>query len=425
MPDLRPFRALRYDTRVVPWADVLAPPYDVVGEEERAELVARHPANAIAVELPVAPDGRDPYEHAARLLARWERDGVLVRDPAPTLTVYRMSYAAPNGGARATTGVLGALRLEAPGEGDILLHEATLPKAKTDRLRLLQAVEGNTSPVWGLSLCSGLSTLLDVEERPAASARVDGVLHEAWVLSPPRVAAIREAVATAPIVLADGHHRWETALSHAATLRAREGAGPWDFVLGYVVELAPEQLDLGPIHRVVPGTVPTADVLDALARAFVLEPLPDPLAGQVAPHGAGDVERLVRRAQELGGPIALGRNGAVFLGSKPAVDADAAAGADPEDIPDLDTARLAGALPEEVGAALVFCNSAAEVARALQADPGATALLVRPVPVPLVAEVAARRVRMPPKSTFFRPKPRTGVVFRPFAGPEPAPGGAA
>lgn len=413
VPDLQPFRALRYDTRVVPWADVLAPPYDVVDEEERAELVARHPANAIAVELPVAPDGGDPYRHAARLLERWERDGVLLRDPEPTLTAYRMSYEAPHGGARATTGVLGALRLEAPGDGDILPHEATLPKAKTDRLRLLQSVGANTSPVWGLSLRSGLSALVDVQERPLASARVDGVLHEAWVLPAPRVDAIREAVATAPIVLADGHHRWETALSHATTVRASKGPGPWDFALAYIVELAPEQLDLGPIHRVVPGTVPTAAVLAALARAFVLEPLPSTLPAQGTPDGARDVERLVHCAVELGAPIALGRDGAVVL--RPKLAPDAGTDADAGDLRDLDSARLAATLPPEMNAAVAFCNSAAEVARTLQADPGATALLVRAAPVPLVAEVAARRARMPPKSTFFRPKPRTGVVFRPFA----------
>lgn len=417
MPDLQPFRALRYDTRVVPWADVLAPPYDVVDEGERAELVARHPANAIGVELPVAPDGGDPYEHAAQLLARWEHDGALLRDRAPSLTVYRMSYEAPDGGVRATTGVLGALRLEAPGEGDILLHEATLSKAKTDRLQLLQSVQGNTSPVWGLSLCSGLSTLLELGEAPLASARVDGVLHEAWILPAPRAHAVRQAVATAPIVLADGHHRWETALSYAATVRASKGAGPWDFALAYVVELAPEQLDLGPIHRVVPGSVDTASVMEALARSFVLEPLPATSAAE----GATAVERLVRRAAELGGAIALGPEGAVLLGPKPAPDSDA----DPDPVaagtPDLDTARLAAALPEQASASLVFCNTAAEVTRALQADPGATALLVRPASVSLVAEVAARRSRLPPKSTFFRPKPRTGVVFRPFAEPEPEP----
>jgi uncharacterized protein (DUF1015 family) len=162
VPRFEPFAGLRYDS-VIPLDAVIAPPYDVVGPEERAELAGRHSANAIHVELPVEDPiaGLDRYQHAAALLNRWVDDGTLLEDAAPAFYAYRMT--AP-GGER-TTGVIGALGCEPIG-GDILPHEQTIPKDRSDRMDLLRATHANLSPIWGLSLTDGLSGLYQQTDPP-------------------------------------------------------------------------------------------------------------------------------------------------------------------------------------------------------------------------------------------------------------------
>src|ERR1700688_1094309 len=182
MPRFRPFTGLRYDSSV-PLVQVIAPPYDVVGPDERAELAARHRANSIRVELPVEDvrAGLDKYQSAARLFAEWREEGLLVRDHRAAFYAYRMTV--PGGGS--TTGVIGALACEAPG-GDILPHEQTIPKDKSDRLDLLRACHATLSPIWGLSLARGLAGAYEPEGSPHAQAvDDDGITHSLWVLDAP------------------------------------------------------------------------------------------------------------------------------------------------------------------------------------------------------------------------------------------------
>ena len=162
---------------------------------------------------------------------------------------------------RSTTGVIGALGLAEPGdEGDVLPHEQTLPKPKSDRLDLLRATRANLSPIWGLSMAAGVTATFDpTDDEPVADVYDDdGVRHQLWVLSDPdAVAAVRESVGSAPVVLADGHHRYETARAYQAECRAANGGqpGPYDFVMALVVELAEEQLNVGcdPSHGARPA----------------------------------------------------------------------------------------------------------------------------------------------------------------------------
>ncbi|HZU79439.1 MAG TPA: DUF1015 domain-containing protein, partial [Acidimicrobiales bacterium] len=237
MPRFEPFSGLRYDSSV-PLDAVIAPPYDVVGPEERAELAARHAANAILVELPAddPSSGRDRYANAAAILEQWIKEGVLRRDDAPAFYAYRMTAV----GGDHTAGVIGALGCEPVG-GDILPHEQTIPKDKSDRLDLLRACKANLSPIWGLSLTDGLSALYEQTGPPDASATDDeGTVHELWVVDDPAVVdAIRVSVGSAPVVIADGHHRYETALRYRDELRARGERVPVgaDYVLAYLVAL--------------------------------------------------------------------------------------------------------------------------------------------------------------------------------------------
>ncbi len=392
MPRFSPFRGLRYDPARVEIGKVVAPPYDVVGPVERATLAARHSANAILVELP-EPDprtGDDRYAAAAARLAAWTSGGILVRDAVPALYPYRMT--APDGSV--TLGVLGVLGLEEASASEILPHEETLPKARTDRLELLCATRVNLSPIWGLSLAPGLTALLDVGAAPAAVAvDDDGVRHELWVLDEPdAVAAVSGRVATAPVVVADGHHRLAVASAyHAGAGADTPGA---DGVLALVVELADDVLSVGPIHRLLSGLPDGLDLVDVFASWF-----------DVA--RAGDFDDRTTAALGDSSALALVMASGCWLLHPKDGTAEAAGS-------DLYASMVALAVAELPDHELAFANSWPSAVAAVAADEAQAAVLLPPVRIDQIGDWARARRRMPPKSTFFHPKPRTGMVFRPL-----------
>ena len=270
MPFFRPFPGIRYDLTRVTLADVVSPPYDVIDDAQRARLAARSPYSAVQVDLPVDEGGEDRYTVAQRLFSRWQADGVLVRDRTPTFTVYRMSYADDAGVDRHTTGVIGALDLR-PSEADILPHEQTTPKARSDRLDLLRACRANLSAIWGLSLAKGLTDLLPVDAEAVADVDDgEGVRHTIWIVDEPEVSdAIAEAVTARPVVIADGHHRYETCLTYMSEREGSEGqAGGAAATLAYVVELVEDELTVRAIHRLLNGLPAGFDLVAALEPWF-------------------------------------------------------------------------------------------------------------------------------------------------------------
>jgi uncharacterized protein (DUF1015 family) len=392
MPRFRPFAGLRYD-RSVPLDKVIAPPYDVVGPEERAVLAARHRANAIHVELPVQDTrtGLDKYRAAAEIFATWRRDGVLGADDRPVFYAYRMTVP----GGSTTTGVIGALGCEAPG-GDVLPHEQTIPKDKSDRLDLLRACRANLSPIWGLSLARGLATAYEPEGPPHAEAvDDDGVTHALWVLDHPgTIEEIMRAVESAPVVIADGHHRYETALTYQAERRAaRDGAaGDYDLVMALVVELSEGQLSVGPIHRTVAGVPGGVDLPELFGRWF------DTV------H-AGPADDQVVEAVAGSGALALVTAQGVWL-LTPREQTYTEAGSD------LDSSLVALATDAVPDATVTYVHDWRAAVSAVTSGSADAALLLRPVTVDQISDWAHARQRMPPKSTYFYPKPRTGMVFR-------------
>jgi uncharacterized protein (DUF1015 family) len=394
VPRFSPFAGLRYDPDAVALADVLAPPYDVVDADEQAALEARSPYNAVRLELPREEGGLDRYAAARRRLDEWRDAGVLVPDPEPAFYVYRMGWRTDDGGLRQTTGVIGALELEPPGEGGVLPHERTMPKPKSDRLDLLRACRANLSPVWGLSLTAGLTGLCEPSDPPLARATDDaGVHHRLWrVTRPGTVAAIADAVAASPVVIADGHHRYETALAYQAERRAEtDGPGEWDRVMVYVVGLADDQLSVGAIHRVVSGLPPGFDLLGALETWFDAFPAgPSPVT----------LEEQMADAQALALVLPDAR---WLLRPRPEALEEAA---------DLDSARLdvaRAALPPHD---LHYQHGAAAAVAQVEAGPAQAAFLLRPPSVTRIAAAARAAERMPEKTTYFHPKPATGLVFR-------------
>jgi uncharacterized protein (DUF1015 family) len=393
----QPFPGIRYDLTRVGLGDVVSPPYDVIDDAERAELAARSPYNAVRVDLPVdepGAGGDDRYTVARRLFAGWRADGVLVDDARPSFSVYRMSYVDDSGVDRHTTGVIGALDLSPPGH-DILPHEHTTPKARSDRLDLLRACRSNLSAIWGLSLAKGLTDLLPVDtDAVAAIDDGQGVHHTVWVVDDPeRCDAIAAAVAAQPVVIADGHHRYETSLAYRGEREQAEGrAGDAGATMAYLVELVEDELSVRAIHRLLTGLPDGFDLVTALDPWF--EAL-----------GAPPVDVPVTTAMVDAGALCavLPGGGDVLLRPRPDALADAR---------DLDSARLDLALAALPAHRLSFQHGPDNVRRAIAVGEAQAGVLLRPATVAQIEATAHGGERMPPKTTFFHPKPKTGLVFR-------------
>jgi uncharacterized protein (DUF1015 family) len=395
MPRFEPFTALRY-RHDLPLAEVTAPPYDVLSASDVAALLARHPANIALIDVPCEEDGPSRYEAAADQLQAWRRDAIMVADESPTFTLYRMRFVDEGGVRRETVGVLGALEVVDEGAGGVLPHERTTPKAKTDRLDLTRATRANLSPVWGLSLTAGLTELLIEPAEPVGSFvnDADGVEHIVErVTDPARLAAIADAVGAQPVLIADGHHRYAISRTYRDERRAIHGDnGAAELTLTYVAELVAEQLSIDAIHRLYSG-VSADELLDLLAPSFTFEE-----AGPVHPSFATEV--VSRAALCLVRPD----GGGVWLTPRPDVFADVRA---------LDGAYLEHALAGSV-AEVSYQHGVQNVVDMVAVGDAAVGVLIRPTSIVEIRRTADERLLMPPKSTFFTPKLRTGLVLRPL-----------
>ncbi|MGH9040949.1 MAG: DUF1015 family protein [Acidimicrobiia bacterium] len=398
VPDFFPFPGVRYrpEAAQARLEDLTAPPYDVIDAEARARLEATHPMNAVHLILPRDHEPGDRYTQAAGRLEEWRRQGVLAADPA-TLYLYRMTFTDDSGQARVTTGVVGALAVSPPGDGFVLPHERTMPKPRGDRLELLRATRANLDPVWVLSMAPGLSEILARADAPAAGSCIDsdGVEHCLIPLPPDLAGRVIEVVGSAPAVIADGHHRYETALAYA---QEHPGA---DRILALVVELAPDQLNVRPIHRILLGA--GSDLRERLAGVATLTP-----AGPNTPEALRDLLALMDGAEALG---LVDSEGLALVRLR--LDA-LAAELDrlPAPLREVDSVRLEVALalvgaPEE----LEFHADPAVVAGKVAKGTADAGVFLR-VSVAQIQAVAAAGERMPEKTTYFSPKPLTGMVFR-------------
>jgi uncharacterized protein (DUF1015 family) len=401
VPRFLPFPGLRYShSHVRALDDVVCPPYDVISEAERQALEARSPSNVVRLELPV--DDGDPhldrYQRAGVLLDAWRDGGILHRDPEPAFYGYRMRFTDPTGMERTTLGVIGALGLEPPGSG-ILPHEETTPKAKTDRLELLRATRTNLSPIWGLSPGTGLTAHIVAPPHPHDRVTDrDGIVHELWPISDPaQVSAIQAAVESEPVLIADGHHRFETALAYR---QEQSDAGALvdddNYVMALVVELTGDQLTVQAIHRLLVGLPPAFDLPGALEEWFDITP-------------TGPVDRTIGRRMEEAGAVAILTASGAWL-ARPLERLTELA------THDLDSSRLDVAVASLPAHQLIYQHGWDNCAAAVATGEASAAVLLRPATVDQIAAISRGGVRMPPKTTFFWPKPRTGMVMRELLG---------
>lgn len=393
MPRFEPFAGIRYDLGRSELAQVIAPPYDVIDAAEREDLAERDPHNAVHIDLPAEADGDARYELARSHLVDWSADGTLVVDERPSFTLYRMTATDDAGVQRRTTGVIGALELSPPGT-DILPHEHTTKKAKSDRLDLLRSSRANTSAIWGLSLARGLTDLLPVSNEPLADlVDDDGVRHTVWRVDDPDVCArISAAVAEHPVVVADGHHRYETSLAYKGEREAADDdAGDAGSTLAFVVELVEDELTVHAIHRLISG-LPEGTEVAALLAPWFEEAGPPPEGVPVTTAMAESAcLTLVLPDRE------------VLL--RPRAEALAEAR-------DLDSSRLDVGLAALPAHQLSFQHGVQHVRQAVASGVAQAGVLLRPATVAQIEATAHGGERMPPKTTFFHPKPKTGLVFR-------------
>jgi uncharacterized protein (DUF1015 family) len=394
VPRFEPFRALRYSPSV-PLDDAAAPPYDVLSERDVDDLARRHDRNIVLVDVPRPDDDAGRYDRAAARLVEWEREGTLQRDLAPSFTLYRMKFRTEDGTARETVGVVGALEVVDEGAGGVLPHERTTPKAKSDRLDLTRATIANLSPVWGLSLTAGLTDLLREPAEVVGTCRdADDVVHTVERVSDPaRVAAIAEAVSANPVLIADGHHRYAIARTYRDERRAADGEGPWDLTLAYVGELVEDQLSIDAIHRLYRGA-PAEQLLDVLGRSFELAD-----AGAVDESTAAEMQRR--------GALCLVRSDGTGTWMSPQSGAF-------DGVRSIDGALLEHAL-RDVDVDVSYQHGIRHVIDIVRAGDADAGVLIRPTSIAEIRRTADEGLLMPPKSTFFTPKLRTGLVLRPLA----------
>jgi uncharacterized protein (DUF1015 family) len=406
MAEIRPLNAIHYASDVA-LDDVVAPPYDVIDDEQRAALLARSPHNVVEVDLPV---GEQPYEHAAETFAAWLEQGVLVRDDEPALWALTQEYADPDGERRTRSGFFAAVRVEDYGPGRIRPHERTHPGPKEDRLRLTRATRANLSPIFSLySGTSGWDAIrphLDAEPF-GVHTDDDGTTNRLWrIADPGTIARVVDALKDAELLIADGHHRYETARVYAA----EQGTPEAGWVLMCLVSLEDPGLSIFPTHRLARnrGTVRYENLAQTLKDHFqIAEVGEDDLAPPLT-DGALQLGYLDSHFQR---PFRLTYVGEAPTGLQgPLAHLDTAVLEQlilkgPLELTDADISHL-----NDFGYARDR-RQAIELVRSGEFD---VAFLMRPTPVEQVREVAAAGQSMPPKSTYFFPKVPTGLIFNPL-----------
>jgi uncharacterized protein (DUF1015 family) len=346
MVAVKPFRALRYDERRAgPLESLVAPPYDVISAEDRERYLTRSPYNVVRLTLP------DEEAKAAELLAEWHDDGVLVRDEESTVWWLAQDYVGPDKVARRRDGLVCAVRVEPYETGSIHPHERTHAAPKEGRLRLLRALRTHVEPIFLLYPRSLAGPTGD----PAMDVELDGVRSRLW-----RLDGDVPDLGDAELLIADGHHRYETALA----FHEEDGTEASAWLLAVLAPTAQNGLTIFPTHRIA-------------TRTRRLPPL--------EPHPNGDDRALAEVYTRDGSGYLYGERG------------------------ELDTELVARYAPE-----VRYTPSAEEARAAVDSGEAEAAFLLRPPTVEQVAAVAEAGKTMPQKSTFFYPKLTSGLLFLPL-----------
>ncbi|MCH8973545.1 MAG: DUF1015 domain-containing protein [Chloroflexi bacterium] len=425
MVDFRPFRAVRYASAAGPPGDLICPPFDVISPEEARALEARNPHNMVKLELTEVP-GEAPaarYDGAAAAFRAWQASGVLERDADPAYYLLRQRFAA-GGRAWERAGIFGALGLEQPGTG-VLVHEDTAPGVKEDRFALMRAAHANFSPLMMLYRDPS-GRIAEVRRRAAeATPAVDfeaggGEAYTLWpITDEDGVDAIAEALRSQPVYIADGHHRYETALAYERDLGGPPSAAS-RFVLTCLIDFDDPGLLIQPYYRVVHGLddARLGELRALLKRYFSATP------ATVRGTTAAALDATVAEAAR--GQVAL----VVVDGSKrpallkptsadvPAPDAraDAAEQARAVEAVILQEMLFRPVMGERVAEYVAYVHDGPQALEMVASGEGQIAFFIKGVPAQAFEAIVGAGIRLPRKSTFFHPKLPSGLVINPLEG---------
>ncbi len=418
MAEIKAFRGIRYNQAKVALDNVTAPPYDIISPQEQEGYYKKSPHNIVRLDfgqiLPTDSDNDNRYSRSAADLSRWLEDGILVKDDTPRLYVYRQIFSG-EGGPTQVTGIVCLVKLTEFGE-DVLPHEKTLSGPKRDRRQLLEACESNFSQVFALySDHSGIvsKTLHSstTSEPEMETTDADGVVHQMWsATSSEVIKTITRALADRKLLIADGHHRYETSLNYMKDMRdSGRARDSHRYIMMFLVDMIHEDLIIMPTHRVVKKEgFAIESFLTSLGKTFeVSEGLWEPrTAEEVARDGQsfrfglysdGRLLSLRGDREVLAGRL-TGPNSLAWKRLDTTLLQETILG------PHLDVSSSDGSLS--------FTQSDVEAKRRVDASEASLAVLLEPMLIDTVEAVAEAGDKMPQKSTYFYPKPRTGLILR-------------
>ncbi len=430
MAEVHPFRGWRYDiSQVGSLSDVTAPPYDVINAEQQKVLYELHPCNVIRLilnrdEPGDAPDGK--YARAAGFLQRWQADGILMQEREPALYVYHQEFDW-EGRKYVRKGFLGRIRLEEFGKGKVFPHEQTMSGPKADRLLLTKACRTNLSPIFGLypDDAGAVQAPLEAAIRgvPALQSTDHlGVVHRMWPVTDAAVAgSVQQLMGALPIFIADGHHRYETALNYRNGLKEQgKLAGdnaPANFVLMMFIGMSDPGLVIMPTHRLISGLPDlTSEKLQSLlAKHFELRPMGK---GPDAARAAWE-EIEADGSQSLFGFGTAADGEWLLAGCTDPLPMQMLAADQSDDWRSLGVSLLHKLVMDHLvkdaypGATPTFqyVHLLDEVTASMDAKSCSLAALVPPARINHVESIASQFEKMPPKSTYFYPKLLSGLVF--------------
>jgi uncharacterized protein (DUF1015 family) len=422
MATIKPFGALRFTAENL--EELVCPPYDIISEAERSAYLARNGHNIIRLELP--REGDDPYAQAGETLRAWLKEGVLATDEKPGLYIYEEEFTAL--GQRMTIkGLTCRVKLEPFSAGVVLPHEETLSKAKTDRFNLMNATNCNFSAIYSLYFDENRSVAARIARLSSGApdlefGTADGILHRVWIVTDEtETAALSAAFTDKKLYIADGHHRYETALNYKNHLQSQgeqvDDNHPASSVMMTLVDMENDGLVVFPTHRIVRGlahfdreklladSVAYFD-LEEVAAAAIVEKL-----GEAATAGR---KAFVLYADSKATLMTL-KDNAVMAELLPA-GSPAYRQLDVNILHLLVLERLLGIDKENMANQknLIYTRDPAEAIAAVDGGEADCAFLINPTRVNEIAAVAGAGEKMPQKSTYFYPKLITGHVMNPL-----------
>ncbi len=453
--DFQPFKAWRYNTERVKVSEVLAPPYDVISPEKQQKLYANSPFNCIRLILnkkdPADTDQNNAYTRARDTFQAWQKESVLIQEKEPCFYVYRQTFKDPvTHLTKNRFALLGRVRLEPFEKGIIVPHEKTLRGPKEDRMRLLRTVKTNFSPVFGLYKDKGFEVRSIIQD-PMNSDPVfeaeddDKIVHTLWAIEDPDILAkLRKALQSKKVYIADGHHRYETALEYARQQREERASSdmvlfPFDYMYMALVSFDDPGFIVLPTHRIVTKLGMTGgDVIRRLGEYFKVEEVSlaklkemtasydqeGKIFGMVLEEGCFLLtmidkekakERMVQGMSNFpsknskdnwaspGNPQSEKNGGQV----KPGVWYDLNVNV----LAHLIFAELLGLTEDRWEAVLKFEHTVDGAVAPLQKGEAQAVFLLQPPRVEMLEKMGAVNERMPQKSTYFYPKLATGLVF--------------